>query len=257
MTLPASPILTGVTLLVASSLHSAAGFAFALLAIPILLFLGWAPYQAIALCAVSLIVHGLLSVGRAPERPDWRRLAGLVAIGAAAQPVGCWILGQLVFLGRERIAQVFGGIVLALLAVKLLVKPQPRDNLPPGWGVLTMVASGIISGLSGMGGPPVVLWTIAHRWSNERIRVTLWTIFTAMAVTNLGWLTWRFGRPVFEATLIGLLFAPVTLLGTIPGSWVGAKMSPAAMRRVATVILVVVAAYALLQPAIGNLGTGR
>jgi hypothetical protein len=208
--------LTGLTLLLASVLHSAAGFAFALFAIPVFLFLGWQPYQAIALCAVSVVVHGCLSIWRSNERFEWKQLIGLIAV----------------------------------LAVKAWLKPQPRERLHPAWGVLTMVTSGVIAGLSGMGGPPIVLWLIAHKWSNEKIRVTLWAIFSSLAAGNLCWLLWRFGTPVSEASLVGLLFTPVTLLGTVPGAWIAGKMSPGAMRRVATVILMIVALYALLQPVV-------
>jgi uncharacterized membrane protein YfcA len=255
---PSQLALTGAILFLASMLHSAAGFAFALLAIPVMLFLGWEPYQAIALCAVSVVIHGCLSIWRSKERPEWRKLVGLIAIGMVMQPIGGWILGELLFLGRARIAQIFGCILLAVLAVKLWLKPQPREHLHPAWGVLTMITSGIISGLSGMGGPPIVLWLIAHKWSNDRIRVTLWTMFSAMALTNLCWLLWRFGKPVSDATVVGLLFTPITLLGTVPGSRIGATMSPDTMRRAATVILMLVALYALLQPVlITNLGRGR
>lgn len=244
---------TGIVLFLASILHSAAGFAFALFAIPVLLFLGWAPYQAIALTAVCVVIHGCISVHRSRERPRWSEIAGLAAIAVATQPLGGWLLGRIVHLERAQVAQIFGCILLAVLAVKAWLKPQPQERLHPAWGVVTMFFSGIISGLSGMGGPPIVLWLMAHKWSNERVRVTLWTLFSAMAFTNCGWLLWRFGRPVADAALVGLLFAPVTFLGTLPGSRIGARMSPETMRRVATVILILVALYAVGQPHVMNL----
>jgi uncharacterized membrane protein YfcA len=255
---PSQLVLTGVVLFLGSVLHSAAGFAFALFAIPVLLFLGWAPYQAIALTAVCVIVHGCISVGRSNERPEWKSILGWVAIAVGMQPVGGWILGQIVSLERTRVAQVFGCILLAVLAVKLWLRPEPQERLHPRWGVLTMLVSGVISGLSGMGGPPIVLWLMAHKWPNERIRVTLWTMFAGLAVTNLCWLAWRFGRPVVEAGAVGLLFTPITFLGTLPGARIAAKMSPDTMRNAATVILVLVAVYAVSQPYVfPNLGRVR
>jgi len=241
-------VLLGVVLFLASVLHSAAGFAFALLAIPVLLIGGFQPQAVIAITAVSVVVHGCLSIVRSSEKPDWKGLSWLIAIGAAMQPIGNWILSQILFLSRGQICQIFGCILLAVVILRLTLRPEPREHLPPVWGVITMIASGIISGMSGMGGPPIVFWLIAHKWSNDRMRVTMWAIFSSMAVTNLCWMSARFGEPVWNAIVLGLLFTPVTLLGTLPGSRIGAKMSPVTMRNVATTILVVVAVYAILQP---------
>jgi uncharacterized membrane protein YfcA len=111
-----------------------------------------------------------------------------------------------------------------------------------------MLAAGVLSGVSGMGGPPIVLWLMAHKWSNDRIRVTMWTFFSSMAITNLFWLYYRFGAPVLHAAGIGLLFFPVVLLGTVPGMWAGNKMSHTALRRLAMAVLVLIALYAIVQP---------
>ena len=206
------------------------------------------PYEAMSICAVSVVIHTVISVWRSPTKPDWKQLLGMAAIGVASQPIGVWILSRIVFLGRAQVCQIFGCVLLGVLIVKLLLRPEPREHLHPMWGVITMFVSGIISGMSGMGGPPIVLWLMAHKWSNERIRIALWTIFASMATTNLCWLAFRFREPVWHSMWLGLLFAPITLLGRLPGSWMAGHMSPARMRDMATVILLIVALYAILQP---------
>lgn len=241
-------ITVGVVLFFSSALHSAAGFGFALFAIPVLLLAGMQPFEAIALTAISVIIHGYFSVWRSAEKPPWGQVFTLVGIACMMQPFGAWLLSRILFLDRAQIGQIYGGILLAVLGLRAWLRPKPREHLPLAWGYLTMVASGLVSGLSGMGGPPIVLWLMAHKWSNERIRVMLWTIFATMAATNLFWQTLRFGEAVVHASYLGLLFAPLTLFGRIPGNWIAAKMSSATMRHVATTILVLVALYAMTQP---------
>jgi len=241
-------LMLGGVLFLASVLHSTVGFAFALFAIPVLLIGGLQPYEAIAICATSVIIHATISVWRSEVKPDWKQVFGMVAIGFAAQPVGVWILGQIVHLGRSKVGQIYGVILLAVLCVRLFLHPAPRERLHPVWGVLTMIVSGIISGMSGMGGPPIVLWLIAHKWSNDRIRVTLWTMFAMLAATNLGWQLYRFREETAHAIGLGVIFAPVMLLGRVPGAWISARLSPATMRHAVTAVLVVVALYAILQP---------
>lgn len=241
-------LLLGLVLFFASVLHSAAGFAFALFAIPVLLLGGMQPYEAMSICAVSVVIHALISVWRSPTKPDWRPLLGMAAIAVASQPIGVWILSRIVFLERAQVCQIFGCVLLGVLIVKLVLRPEPRDHLHPVWGVFTMIVSGIISGMSGMGGPPIVLWLMAHKWSNDRIRIGLWTIFASLAATNLCWLAFRFRAPVWHAMWLGVLFAPIMLLGRLPGTWIATRLSPARMRDAATAILLIVALYAILQP---------
>src|SRR5262249_37715699 len=100
-------LLLGVVLFLASMLHSAAGFA-----IPVLLLGGMEPYEAMAICAVSVVIHTVISVWRTHTKPDWKHLFGMAAIGIVMQPVGVWILGHIVFLGRARVCQIFGCVLV-------------------------------------------------------------------------------------------------------------------------------------------------
>lgn len=256
MNLPVHYLGLAGVLFLSNTLYAAAGFGFGLLAVPVLLLAGWPPYQAVAISATSVVVHGSFSFWRAPARaadgsfvrPPSRELGWLLAAGVAGQPVGVWLLGRLAGWSQAEMAQVFGGMLLVVLAVKLWWRPRPRPRLHPAWGLGTLFSSGLISGMSGMGGPPIVLWAMAHSWSAERIRVTLWTLFSLLSITNLCWLNWRFGAPVREAIGVGLLVAPVMLLGAVPGNWIARRLSPAQSRHAVTAILLIVALYAISQP---------
>lgn len=237
----------GLVLFAGSTLQATVGFGYGLFAVPVLLLLGWQPYQAMAIVGACVIVHGWFCIWRARHELLWGQLWWLIAIGCAMQPVGNLVLGKLV--GKAILSQVFGALLLAGLALRAWWHPEPREKLHPLWGVLAMGIGGLLSGVAGMGGPPIVLWLFAHRWSNDRIRVSMWTMFSSMNVTNLIWLAYRFTPGVIlPAAGIGMLFLPVVMIGTLPAYWLNDRMSHVTLRRIAMGFLVLIGLYAILQP---------
>jgi len=242
-------LVIGTVLFTGSALQAMVGFGYGLFAVPALLLFGWQPYEAMAIVGACVVVHGWFCIWRSRHELLWGELWWLIAIACAMQPVGNLVLSKLV--GKAMLSQVFGGLLLAGLAARACWQPLPREKLHPLWGITAMGAAGVLSGVAGMGGPPIVLWLFAHKWSNERIRVSMWTIFSTMSLTNLVWLACRFKTAVIlHAAGLGLLFLPVVMLGTLPATWANNRMSHDTLRRVAVALLIVMGLYALVQPAI-------
>jgi uncharacterized membrane protein YfcA len=248
MTEPHHAVLVGLVLLVGSALQALAGFGYGLFAIPVLLLLSFQPCEAISIVGVAIIVHGAVCIWRMRHALVWHELPIMIAIGWVMQPVGVWLLSQLTLLPKTTVGQVFGGLLLVSLATRAWLRPKPREHIATFWGWLIMILSGTLSGLSGMSGPPIVLWVMAHRWSSDRMRVTTWTIFSALAITNLAWQYGRFGGPVLAAAKTGLMLSPVVLVGILPGFWISDRISHEALRRIAMGFLVLLGLYAVLQP---------
>ena len=242
-------IIIGAVLLAGSALQATVGFGYGLFAVPALLLCGWAPYEAMAIVGACVIVHGWFCIWQSRHELLWGQLWWLIAIACAMQPVGNLVLSKLV--GKAVLSQVFGCLLLAGLAARAWWRPAPREKLPALWGIVAMAWAGLLSGVAGMGGPPIVLWLYAHKWSNDRIRVSMWTIFSTMNVTNLVWLACRFKPPVIlHAAGLGLLFLPVVVLGTLPAIWANQRLPHVTLRRVAMALLIVMGLYALAQPVI-------
>lgn len=94
---------------------------------------------------------------------------GRLATAAAGQPVGVWLLSRMTNWDRAELAQVFGMVLLLVLAVKLWWRPPPRPRWHPAWGIGTLFASGTISGMSGMGGPLTLLGAVPGNWIARRL----------------------------------------------------------------------------------------
>lgn len=245
---PSDAVLVGLVLLVGSALQALTGFGYGLFAIPVLLLMSFRPCEAISIVGVAVVIHGAVCIWRMRHALAWRELRIMIAIGWVMQPVGVWLLGRLTLLPKANVGQVFGGLLLVLLAARAWLRPRPREGIAAFWGWLVMILAGTLSGLSGMSGPPIVLWVMAHRWSSDRMRVTTWTIFSALAITNLAWQYGRFGGPVLAAAKTGLMLSPAVLVGILPGFWISDRISHDSLRRIAIGFLVLLGLYAVLQP---------
>jgi len=241
-------IMIGFVLLIGSVIQSAAGFAFGLFAIPLLLLAtDLEPYEAIAAvttCAVMQSIAGLCTIR---GETKWRQILPLVLVAMATQPIGVWLLSILHEFGADRIRQTFGAVLLAVLFVQWWLKPSPREQVRPEWGFFAYACCGLMSGLSGMGGPPIVLWLMAHQWSTRRTRATLWFTFALLGPTNLVYQSLRFGPEVWRWSGIAVLYLPIVLLGLPPGIWLGNRMPKAQLRRVAFGLLFAVAAWSIIH----------
>ena len=255
MDLPAEPmhyLLIGTAVALGCLLQSAVGFGFGLFVIPVLLLLGLEPQQAIPIVIVNAwaqIVAGML---HHRERLPWAKVAGWSAAAAAALPVGVWLLGLVTTLDAGQIRQVFG--VLVLLALFVHWRARPRTSVHPAWAWVAMTAAGLLSGLAAMPGPPIVLWVMAHDWSPNRIRMTTWALFFALAPVTLFVLWARFGEPVCAAVLEGATFLPFTLLALYPGLKLGARLPARSLRVIAYGLLLVICAFSITQPLFGWAG---
>jgi uncharacterized membrane protein YfcA len=245
---PVFIIPAAIVLILGSALQSAAGFGFGMFAIPLLILMGVEAPAAIATIAVCGLLQTVIGSFTLRRYVDWVQVAGMTFLAAACIPLGVWALRHVTLLDPSQVRQFFGAIVLTALLVQWLWRIRPRDTLHWAWGVLAAVLCGFLGGLAGMGGPPVVMWIMAHRWSNPRSRATLWTLFTGMAPLQLYFLHDRFGELVASALPAACLLAPICLLGIFPGLWLGARIAKPRLRQISYLIILFISLYAILQP---------
>ncbi|MEM6853208.1 MAG: sulfite exporter TauE/SafE family protein [Planctomycetota bacterium] len=243
-------------LLLGSFVQGATGFAFGLLATPLLIWAGLSLPAAVAAVLTAVLAQTAAGSWRFRDAIVWRDLPTVMVTRNLGLPLGLIVMGWLSASGIETMKLGVGVVLLVvvLLVVVLLVvvlRPKPRAKVPGRWAVPAGLSSGFLSGVTGMGGPPVVIWAMAHDWSTRRSRAFLWTLFLQLMPVQLGLMWWRFGEEVGHAMLAGLVATPAVVLAAEWGSRWGSRWSPAGLRRVTLALLLGMALVSIVGPWLG------
>lgn len=240
--------LAALALFLASILQGAIGFAYTLFALPILIWLDIPLPQAVTLVTMSVAFQLATGSYCLRHHIKWPLVLYGTAIRYMTIPIGVLLLHSLGHLDTASVKQIVGGILLLVLLAHLYFRVEPKVQLASIWGILAFLSSGLMGGMVAMGGPPVVLWAIAHQWSSQEIRAFLFTLFllgTPLIVTLL-YLT--FGQTILWIMIWALLFSPLVALGSRLGVWVGNQLSRQVLQRVTYAVLFIIGLVSLSSP---------
>jgi len=244
-------ILAGVILCAAGIAQSAVGFGYALFATPLLIWVGIPLPDAITLVATCSMGQSMISAYRLREHVPWKLSLTATSIRIVSVLIGLFLLKQLVTLDTSYIRLTIGCILCLLIIIQLVWKTKPVDALHWAWAGLAFFASGILAGICGMGGPPLVLWAMAHNWSTKKTRGFLFAVFATAIPIQLILLTITFGTPILKNIAIGIAFIPLTFVTTAIGLPIGNRLPKEKLRRIAYAVLLVIGISAII-PAILN-----
>ena len=228
------------TLLVAGLIRGFSGFGSAMVNAPMLSLL-WGPTIGVPVAALVEFVPAIQLTPRAIPDAQWR-LMWLLGIPALILiPAGSWLL---VSLPNEIVRRVVGGVVLLLVATLWSGWRYKGQRTAP-LSIFVGAVSGLLSGTTGIGGPPIILYLMAGGDRPAVLRANMIGYFTIVLV----------GLTVTFAFLG--LFGPVVLWRTgflvipfVVGIFVGAKLFPFAsertFRNIALAVLAVSSSYVLL-----------
>ena len=232
--------LAGVIICLAGVGQSAIGFGYALFATSPLVWIGLPLPQVIAIVSTCSLVQAAFGVRHLRAETPWRQVWTTTAIRLASMIGGVILLKQLVTLDVDKIKLTVGGILCVMVAAQLLCRPRPVPKLAWGWGALAFVSSGVVAGICGMGGPPLVIWSMAHDWSALKTRAFLFAVFATAIPVQLVILALAFGTQILWAVAIGLAFLPLVWLGTLVGLPIGNRLPKETLRNIAYAILLVI-----------------
>ncbi len=198
--------------LVAGTVRGFSGFGTAMVYLPVA---GQVlpPFVAIATLLMMDLLGPLPNLRRGwgeMHRPDLLRLcAGLLAL----LPVGIWVLSR----ADPDLFRYAVSLVSLLLLAALLSGLRYRGALVPPLVYATGGVSGFLMGVSGLPGPPVVLFYMASPLPAAAIRAT---VLVYLFLTDLAMLPMLalFGQLSGGALLAGLALAAPNLLGNVLGA---------------------------------------
>lgn len=218
------------------------GFGSAIVAVP-LCSLVMPPAEAIFLVALTDLFTGAWLGWKARGLVRVRVLLAMLLPAVAAQWLGTsWLQVWPVHTTRAVV-----GVVVVPLALGLLVRPVRADGpvdhpdadgaVALGWAAVAGVCAGLLSGVAGMPGPPLVAW-VRRYLSDAAGRAQLIAVFLPAGVALV---TMLLGRGLVPPATAGGVVAlvPCALAGASAGAWLAPRVAPARFGRLVGALLLV------------------
>jgi uncharacterized membrane protein YfcA len=235
--------MTGVFL--ASVLRGFTGFGFGLAAVP-MLSLALPPAQVVPLVVTLQVIIGGVGLRAAWGECDWRSVGQLSPGLVLGVPVGLLILTEV---PANLVRLTIGGVIafsVWLIHRGLRLPPNPSRLVSFGVGL----ASGVISGLASMGGPPVVVYLMAVGHSAARMRATAIVYFMLAGCVSFVPMAIR-GLITRDVLVWSVASLPVLFGGSRVGTWAFFRAKPRHHRMVALITLSVLAVLLIGRALLG------
>ena len=215
--MPYGDILAALAVAVGVAVQAVTGFGFSLVSAPFLIAAYRAPTGVQLSLLLSMAVN-LTVLGREHRHVDGRA-AGLLLAPALVAVLPAAYAARRLSAGPLTVAA--GVVCLAAVAALAGGVRFRRGNGPAGTAVVGFL-SGAMNVVSGLSGPPVVLFALNAQWPPERARPTMPLFFLGRNLVTLAAL----GRP--DRVPLGLIVAFAA--GMAGGALLSGRSSPAAVR---------------------------
>jgi len=241
-------IIIGCILLFCSAIQGIVGFAFNIFAIPLLIWSGLELSEAISITSIPILVQSATSTYKLRAHVRWSDVGIASFIRYLSIPIGIYLLILISAFDKDTIKQFVGVAILFVVASQLFLKVDPREHIHFFWTFLSFFTSGITLGMVSMGGPQAVLWVMAHKWSAMTSRAFLSALFFFAAPMQIVLLYYHFGNTLLSYFLIGLLFSPVVIIGTLIGVKLGDFLDRGMLRKIVIFLLILTSVVSILSP---------
>ncbi|WP_416898026.1 MAG: sulfite exporter TauE/SafE family protein [Minwuia sp.] len=219
-----------------------AGFGSAMVMSP-LLSLYYGPVAAVMAIAIMEVVVSVQLVPKVLKHVEWPLLLPATLAAFVGMPLGVWAL---VAIDGQAIALFISGLVLLFVLVLASGwRYSGNRPLPATLGIGTLCGALITS--TSVGGPPLLIYMMAGQSAAQQVRANIIVFFAILEVIT-PFALWIGGRFDAAHLVMGALFCPTYLVG----AWIGTRLfrqsSEALYRRVALILLSLIAVYGLAAP---------
>jgi uncharacterized membrane protein YfcA len=222
-------------LLVAELVYVTLGFGAGLIAVGTLAMVLSEVRDAVVILLLVNTPVELYVVSNSWRQIEWRGLAQV----AAAVTVGLLLGTAVLRWGAPTFLLTLLGCFLVVAGSAFLLLPQPDPRQVPGWAALPVgLSSGVLGGLFGTGGPPLIIYYQMLGTSKTVFRGTLMALFGFMTVIKIPsyWIAELITLPRLWSALAVL---PAVILGAWIGNRIHLRLEERTFRRLVSVALVV------------------
>lgn len=230
-------LLAALLLLGAGMVRGFTGFGAALLLAPILALL-FGVTGGIAIIVLLNVIVAVQLMPAARRASSFGAVGWLTAAACVTSPIGAWML---VSIDPDLLRRTISGLVLASCAmIALSGREAIRIKASRSADIAAGGLGGILNGLGGIGGPPIMLYWIAQRNSAESLRANVILSF-AIIHTVTGLTFALHGLLDAQTILRTLLLMPSFLIGAWIGTHYFVRSSEQFFFRLVMILLSVVA----------------
>lgn len=199
------------------------------------------PQQVVATVILLEMAAGVGLVPEATKTTHWKEVFPLVLGAVLMVPVGAQFLALLEPL---LIRRIIGGLILGFVMLLISGKThysQPHVSMTSVVGAL----SGFLTGLAGIGGPPVVLYEMSgdNSAADNRANLIIFFAFTQCVALLFYWASGILTLAVFQLFAV---FVPVFAIGLVLGRFCFKRVNETLFRRCVYGLLLVVGGLALV-----------
>lgn len=214
-------------------LSGIAGFGFALVAVPPLLFI-YEPPTVTALAILLTTVTRWVILLDSWREIRWRTIGALMPGAAVGIGIGVVMLQRL----DAAYFRLLAGLVVVVTSLTMIRGWTIRGAESPVATAVTGVASGVFNTTVGMAGPPVVFLFTTRNYSVKAFRGSVTTVFYLVSLTGIITL---FQRDIIGSSQlrIALLLLPAAVGGMVLGQVLVRRFSAAMFRRLVLLLLLV------------------
>ncbi len=174
---------------------------------------------------------------------DWRGVLVLCLCVGVGVPAG----GALLQLGDQTVVLTMLGVFLVVAGgAFLLLREGAVVRWPRGAAPLVGLAAGVLSGLFGTGGPPLILYFRLAGLDKVAFRGNLMAIFLVMTLVRIPSYA-LIGLITVPRLWAALLVLPAVLLGAVVGDRIHLRLTEATYRRLVAVALAAIGALLLVR----------
>ena len=214
-------------------IHGYTGFGGALLIVPVLTFL-YGPVEAIGISCIIAIIGGVRLVFETSRQANWRELTPICTGIIVLTPVGAWFLFNI----DPDLVRRSMGVFILIFALTLLSGWSYNGSRGTMLSALVGSVTGLINGLTGVGGPTLALYYLSSAQSADVQRANI--VMCIMVLTIAMFCAVIIGDGYSYFVIIrALIIAPAYLIGVFSGAWLF-KLSPESyFKNIALFILVI------------------
>ena len=129
-----------------------------------------------------------------------------------------------------------------------VIKFEPKEQISQIWDYFAFGLSGVMLGMLGMGGPPIILWIMIHNWRAKRTRAFITVVFLFASPIQISMLYWKFGAKIPEMFMYSIYAIPIVIIATLLGVKIGNHFNREKLRILIMFFLFLLAILSIFLP---------